>query len=661
MILCLSILISLASCFKTQAATAELSVQAKAAVLLDVETGELLYSKDENEHFFIASLTKLMPLILFFEAIESGKMHLNDSVLITATAISETDGSNVGLREGQRVTVEDLLKAVFLASGCDACIALCEHYAGSVSAFVGRMNQKAAEMGLKNTHFENCTGVDVAVERHYSSALDVAKMSQKLLQYSRVTKYSSTTADSICNGRISLKNTNYLLTRYKDCFGLKTGTTTRAGYCLSAVATREGATLCAVVLGATTNNNRLAQATMLLDYGLKEKPYHSFRDTLIKAPTCTQSGEKLRVCEKCSMRYTQSIAMLNHEWGEWEIQSLPSCTLSGNKTRICSHNSEHKQTEIVPALGHDWGEWQVTTAPTCTQEGVETRVCKTDEKHTESRPVAKLNHSPAPAVKENEVAATCTKAGSYDLVVYCKDCGKEISRDTITVKAPGHQLKYKVTAPTATKIGYTERECARCGAKFSRVNRTAPTGVVRTVRCSARTVAAENIIWSAVNGAEGYQIQISTADGKSWGGIYNAKTATSYLFKGLAAGGTYLFRVRIYAKGDDGRYYYGAWSSSLVSPTLPAGTTLVKLTGGSKSFTAQWKRLGVTGYQIQYGTKANFAGAKTITVNNALTYQYLVKNLKAKGLYYVRIRTYKTIAGANYVSAWSKAYAVKTK
>ena len=186
--------------------------------------------------------------------------------------------------------------------------------------------------------------------------------------------------------------------------------------------------------------------------------------------------------------------------------------------------------------------------------------------------------------------------------------------------------------------------------------------MVKTVKCKARTANAETIYWPAIKGAEGYQIQVSNAAGNAWDKTYNAKTATSYAFKKLTAGGNYKFRVRIYAKGVDGKYYYGAWTKAITSPTLPSGTSITRVTGGSKSFTAQWKQnKTVNGYQVQYSLKSNFSGAKTVTFKSNKTLKTTVKKLSAKKVYYVRIRTYKTIAKVNYFSTWSKAVKVKTK
>ena len=177
--------------------------------------------------------------------------------------------------------------------------------------------------------------------------------------------------------------------------------------------------------------------------------------------------------------------------------------------------------------------------------------------------------------------------------------------------------------------------------------------------CTARTTNAEKVAWNAVAGVTGYQVQCS--DGGTKWAQNKVTTANSAVFGGLVAGGKYKFRVRAYKK-IDGVNYFSPWSKTLNSPTLPSGTTLTKLSSAKKAFTAQWKKnAAVTGYQLQYGVKSNFSGAKTLTVKNAKTLKSTVKKLNAKKAYYVRIRTYKTISKVNYFSTWSKAYKVKTK
>ena len=339
----------------------------------------------------------------------------------------------------------------------------------------------------------------------------------------------------------------------------------------------------------------------------------------------------------------------------------PTCTKTGltEGTHCAYCLAVLVKQETIPALGHAYQE-QITKNATCTDSGEVTYTCEhCGDIYTEN--ISALGHTPTAAIKENEVAATCTAAGSYDEVIKCSVCGTEISRKTVATDPTGHFFfTTKTIKPTTVKAGYEEQKCSVCGT--ARKVCTAPTSVVKTVKCKARTANAETIYWPAIKGAEGYQIQVSNAAGNAWDKTYNAKTATSYAFKKLTAGGNYKFRVRIYAKGVDGKYYYGAWTKAITSPTLPSGTSITRVTGGSKSFTAQWKQnKTVNGYQVQYSLKSNFSGAKTVTFKSNKTLKTTVKKLSAKKVYYVRIRTYKTIAKVNYFSTWSKAVKVKTK
>lgn len=188
------------------------------------------------------------------------------------------------------------------------------------------------------------------------------------------------------------------------------------------------------------------------------------------------------------------------------------------------------------------------------------------------------------------------------------------------------------------------------------VNVSKPTGL----KCTGRSTSAQKVAWNKVSGVTGYQVQISNNGGSAWAKYYST-SSNSYTFKGLTAGGKYKFRVRAY-KDVDGQRYYGSWSSTLTSPTLPGGTSLTKLKAGKKVFTAQWKKqANTTGYQIQYSTNAKFGKAKTVTFKDVKTLKNTFKKLSAKKVYYVRIRTYKSISKVNYFSAWSKTYKVKTK
>ena len=190
-----------------------------------------------------------------------------------------------------------------------------------------------------------------------------------------------------------------------------------------------------------------------------------------------------------------------------------------------------------------------------------------------------------------------------------------------------------------------------------------PTGKVTGLKCALAVKNALTVQWKKVGAASGYQVQISTKDGKKWDKSYTLKAGvTSYTFKSLSAGSPYKFRVRFFIKGEDGKNYFSPWSSALNSPTLPSGAALSKVTGAGKAFTAQWKQnKTVNGYQIQYSLKSNFSGAKTVTVKSNKTLKTTVKKLGAKKVYYVRIRTFKTMSKVNYYSAWNKAVKVKTK
>ena len=230
-------------------------------------------------------------------------------------------------------------------------------------------------------------------------------------------------------------------------------------------------------------------------------------------------------------------------------------------------------------------------------------------------------------------------------------CGQKVS-------FAEHDPVQTVVKASAYATGYTESKCKVCAYSLSRSNYTAPTGKVAGFKCAARTQAAEKLIWNKVPASvTGYQIQISNAAGTAWGKAY-ATAGNYYLFKNLSTGSNYKFRIRFFVKTPEGNKF-SPWSA-VASPTLPAATT-VKLTTAKKAFSAQWSRKSVTGYQIQYSPRTDFAGAKTLTIKNAQTYKCTFKNLKAKTTYYVRIRTYKTIAGVNYFSAWSATAKVKTK
>lgn len=241
-------------------------IKAKAAVLMDVDTGKVLMKFNENERLYPASVTKIMPLLLFAEAIDEGKISLNDTVTVTASAASK-GGSQIWLKEGEQMTVDDLLKATAVYSANDACTALGEHIAGSDEAFVEMLNERAAQLGMTNTHFENCTGLDDTTENHLTTALDVAIMSRELLQHEMITNYTTIWMDSLRNGETELVNTNKLVRFYEGTTGLKTGTTSKAGCCVSASAKRGDTHLVAVVMGSGNSTDRFETAKAMLNWG----------------------------------------------------------------------------------------------------------------------------------------------------------------------------------------------------------------------------------------------------------------------------------------------------------------------------------------------------------------------------------------------------------
>lgn len=244
----------------------EIKVNAKAAVLMDASTGEVLYSVGENEKLYPASVTKIMPLLLFMEALDNGKIALTDIVTASPTAASK-GGSQIWLKEGEQMTVDELLRATAIASANDACTALGEHIAGSEVGFVKMMNDRAKELGMMNTNFVNCSGLDDDTTEHLTTAYDIALMSKELLSHERIKTYTTVWMDSLRNGETQLVNTNKLVRFYSGTTGLKTGTTTKAGYCLSASAERDGLHLIAVVMGADNSTDRFESAKAMLNWG----------------------------------------------------------------------------------------------------------------------------------------------------------------------------------------------------------------------------------------------------------------------------------------------------------------------------------------------------------------------------------------------------------
>ena len=400
---------------------------------------------------------------------------------------------------------------------------------------------------------------------------------------------------------------------------------------------------------------------------------HSYTD-VVKPPTCTRRGYTIHTCACGDMVIDTYVPALGHRFEANEQYCLNGCGTVN--------------PDYVPPHVHSYTE-AVTTAATCTTAGVRTFTCECGDTYTE--PIPALGHN---MTFHDGVQETCTTAGNkpyYECErchnYYIDDKGDNLIADKTEVVIPAKQHRFEsneqyclngcgtvnpdyvppvpvhiheytktVVAPKANAVGYTLNKCA-CGDSY-KDNFKAPTGKPTGFKCASRAVKSEKFTWSKTKGVSGYQIQLLNAKGGNAG--LKALAGNSYTFTKLAAGHAYKARLRFFIKAENGKNYYGAWVT-INSPTLPAGTSLAKVTGAKKAFTAHWKKGACTGYQLQYSTNKKFSAAKTVTIKKASIIKYTVKKLASKKTYYVRIRTYKTMNKANYYSAWSAAKAVKTK
>ena len=250
-------------------------VDAKAYILIEQSTGKVLAEDKADEKLPIASVTKIMTMLLIMEAVDDGVIALGDMVEVSENAMSY-GGSTMFLETGEKLSVHDMLKGIAVASANDGCVAMAEHLTGSESAFVDAMNKRAKELGMNNTNFMNTNGLDE--DNHYSSARDVSIMSRELLKHPKITEYTSIWMDELRDGKFQLANTNKLIRFYTGANGLKTGSTSQALCCLSASAKRDGMQLIAVVLGSPTSDKRFSSARALLDYGFANYKIDSLVD-----------------------------------------------------------------------------------------------------------------------------------------------------------------------------------------------------------------------------------------------------------------------------------------------------------------------------------------------------------------------------------------------
>lgn len=247
-------------------AAPDLGLDCRGAVLMEAQTGQILYEQNADEPLPPASVTKIMTLLLVMEAIDSGALGYDDLLTVSENAAS-MGGSQIFLETGEQMTVRDLLKSVVISSANDAAVVLAEAVAGSEKGFVERMNRRAAELGMATAHFENTNGLDDTTENHVLSARDIALMSRALIAHRDILGYSSTWMDTVRDGAFGLSNTNRLIRTYPGATGLKTGSTSKALFCISASAERDGVSLIAVIMGAPTRDVRNAAAAALLDWG----------------------------------------------------------------------------------------------------------------------------------------------------------------------------------------------------------------------------------------------------------------------------------------------------------------------------------------------------------------------------------------------------------
>jgi len=267
----------------------ELDVSVPHAILMEKQTGTVIWEKDADTSAPPASVTKVMTILLIVEAIERGDLSLDDTITASARA-SSMGGSQIYLKEGESMTLRDMLKSIVVASANDAAVAVAEHLCGTEESFVARMNSRAQELGMKNTSFTNCTGL-FDDDNHYTSARDVALMSRELIRHEMIRDYTTIWMDTVRGGEFGLSNTNKLVNRYEGCTGLKTGYTSLAGHCLSATAERNGTEYIAVVMGASSSEERFNAASAMLNFAFANYTVAELRPPVAIAPVPVLLGK----------------------------------------------------------------------------------------------------------------------------------------------------------------------------------------------------------------------------------------------------------------------------------------------------------------------------------------------------------------------------------
>lgn len=329
----------------------DINIAASSAVLLEQETGTLLYEKDAHTHRPPASVTKVMTMLLVIEAIDSGALRYDTVVTASAHAAS-MGGSQIWLEEGERMTVDEMLKCVAVVSANDCAVALAEQIAGTEDSFVRRMNERAEELGMTDTHFTNCTGLFDS-EQHYTSAYDIALMSRELMKHDDIRKYTTIWMDTARNGEFGLSNTNKLIYYYEGATGLKTGFTSAAMYCLAATAGRNGVEYIAVVMHAPTSTERFEDAKTLLNYGFANFELLSLRPNEALPPIPVELG----TADAVSLSYDGAEAMLTNKGTaaqlDFSFELLDSVKAPVQKGQILGQMTVLREGEsiaIIPLL-----------------------------------------------------------------------------------------------------------------------------------------------------------------------------------------------------------------------------------------------------------------------------------------------------------------------
>lgn len=268
----------------------DISIGAPSAILIEKKTGTVLYEKNADEVLAPASVTKVMSMLLIVESIDAGTLTLEDNITVSAAAAS-MGGSQIFLEEGEQMSLQEMLKSIVVSSANDSCVAVAEHIAGTESAFVARMNERAQELGAENTHFINCTGLPVDDQENQTTARDIALMSQALISHDMIKEYTTIWMDSVRNGEFGLSNTNKLIFYYSGATGLKTGFTQQAGYCLSGTAERDGVEYIAVILHCETSDIRFESAKTLLSYAFANYTVVGVQPDEVLPPVAVELGE----------------------------------------------------------------------------------------------------------------------------------------------------------------------------------------------------------------------------------------------------------------------------------------------------------------------------------------------------------------------------------